>query len=559
MRMFWACTHVMLKITEIPMFVNAGLEVIPTEVTPNVMHEGEALKYDAPESAVNQMWRSNLTVADDVVRALARSRLWERNGLVDQQEQDLFNQYIDVIYIPTRLDLAVQIGRWFKGIVIFRYFGDLNEGKKYLGNIPLGDLEVIKKMVFLPIFKSLLDDHIAKHFNNTFVLHNYLDDSIVPGKWSGFVKDSPAVVVLGSVHQFEPFQKILRDLIPLTRKFPIKLLGKNIESQLPKDIASAFQVKTDLARPEFFAEFFSSQFLIYPHARKNHSHNVPIEAIYGGMPLALRTQTPTFVENSHPLLTKAFPSRVGASRSEHSLRVFASDLYNDEEKLRMLARSQQRLTAPYQLENVASELRVLLAYLQTHKPTRAEPELRTPVHTLMASYPPSDYFVKSRRVIEQDFNEPLHHLISGPELNEVTTLDVDGKQRIVIRVPKSPRQLQIILGIIPGSERFAFSAQRQHVLKIGGFRKGFGECTVTAEIYVKDECLTAMEYQARPDFFVRERLVPQENELEPFTAEFNFAWHEPFQLNLIFKSAAGSGDAYIENITHGFASMPHAE
>lgn len=548
MRMFWACTHVMLKLTEIPLFLDLGIEIIPTEVTPNVMNYLEGIKYDDPDLAINKMWRTRCTLPDDVLIAIIRSRLWERDGLISEAEQEIFNQYIDVIYIPTRLDLATKISRWFKGSIVYRYFGDLLEGKNYLLNIPESDLKIIRNMVYLPIFNSLMKEELPKYFDTHIVLHNYLDESIVPKKWSGFKKDSHAVIVLGSVHQFPPFQKILRELIPLAKIIPIKLLGKNVYSLLPKDIKEAFDVKTDLDRDEFFNEFFSSQFLIYPHTRKNHSHNVPIEAIYGGMPILFRTKTPTFIENEHDLKTKIFPSKIGAAHTLIGFRKLILKTYNNANKLEYLTKVQSPLTTPYSAKNVHSEAKRLIEHLKKIKRERADPISEKIPLIPLTTFPANLYFYNLKNVVNDDFSAPIHQFFSNSILNGVKIIEFEGKKHTVLNLKNAPNHTQLILGVIPGAESVYFCADKEHEITLDGFIFGTGRCDIFLDAYVKDIPVKRLTQ--------RERSNTQT--LMFFSKKFIINNKEPFHLSIVIK-VHGKCTAYANIIKHSISTETKIE
>lgn len=538
--MFWACTHVMLKLTEIPLFQNLGIEIIPTEVTPNVMNYLEGIKYDDPNLEINKLWRQACTIPENVLIVLMRSRLWERDGLISDAEKELFNQYIDVMYVPTRLDLAVRISKWFKGSIVYRYFGDLLEGKKYLRNIPKNDLNAIRNMVYLPIFNSLNSEPVAKFFDIKISLHNYLDGSIVPRKWNGFKKGAHAVIILGSVHQFPPFQKILRALIPLAKKIPIKLLGKNVYSLLPKDIREAFHVKTDLDRDEFFDEFFSSQFLIYPHTRKNHSHNVPIEAIYGGMPILFRTKTPTFIENEHDLKVKFFPSQIGAAHTLMGFIKLALKTYNNEEQLNQLIQVQSRLTTPYSLENVTQEAKILLNHLEKKQIERLDPIIKKDLPFIpFATFPANLYFSNLKNVVENNFSAPIYQFFSNSILNNINVINFGEQTHLVLALEHVPVYTQLILGVIPGAEAVYFCADKKHEITIDGFISGSGRCDISLDAYVNNA----------PVDRALQRQRSSSQDLIFFSKKFILSSTDPFHISLVIK-VHGTCSVYAKTIQH---------
>ncbi|HUS61370.1 MAG TPA: hypothetical protein VMY34_04175, partial [Acidimicrobiales bacterium] len=103
-----------------------------------------------------------------------RLHLWSRDGRVTAAEAEAVNESFDAVMVATRFDLAVEIRRWFRGTVCFRY----------LGNVPTipgatsapsrrRDAEGI---VSVPIFSTLADSPLGRAFRDQFLVRTVVPD-----------------------------------------------------------------------------------------------------------------------------------------------------------------------------------------------------------------------------------------------------------------------------------------------------------------------------------------------------------------------------------------------
>lgn len=547
MRLFWACTHTMLRITEIPMFKAAGLEVIPEEVTASVLTYLEGLTYDDPALPINQLWRENITIPENVLLSLRRSRLWDRNGQLSQAEIDLFNQYIHVMYVPTRIDLAIAISQWFKGTVLFRFFGDLPAGKEELE----ATQSVPSNMVYVPIFKSLLTHRIAKLFKKSFVLHNYLNTDVVTAKWPGVVVENPATIVLGDVANSIEAQDTLRALFPLAKKIPIKLLGKNIASLIPADIKKHYEIKTNLPRDRFFAEFFASQFLIYPHSNPFHSHNVPIEAVYGGMPLVFRIQTPTYIENTHTAAIDQSPRLLGAAESNAQLIDIAQRIYGDETELLRLQEMQRYLTTPYQQAVVMEECRELVAYLQQTSQPQTELAHHPENLTAWGHIPLVDHFKSQTDVVNDHFKMPLAvFAMRGNSINQLVSFTHQENPLFCLRLPIQQATF-FNLGWVSGGEPRFFAPFQWHEISIDFYSLGGEGALHCSAMQVVGEAYQAFQAIRKHFFESRGCSTPQ-------VIKIAFYSKKPFRIRLLLETF-GNAEILAGHLKHTVLTQAPAD
>lgn len=357
MRMFWACTHITLRNVELPILAEAGFEVLPEEVNVHVVSRADALIYDDPNLEVNQYWRKRTGLPESVVHALTRSRLSERKGLISEDEKAIFNRYIDVIYVPSFLEIAVNVRRWFRGEVIFRYFGSFANLSSLKGMISHFENSDIDDIYCLPIFETLADHGIAEYFSRWSVMHSAVDAKYMPLPWTGVTPNQAAAVVISRAHTGEGLE-IVRRLLPLARRIPIMLLGKNRAEHLPPDIREAFIVGGELERDAYFARFSSARFIIYPNASSYHMHYIPLEAIGAGIPLMCRDTIPLIMEYRRARDGEGVVIG-GVSSTDAELIAMAEALYNSPESLPAIAQSQRDLLNTFSPELISKEAKKL--------------------------------------------------------------------------------------------------------------------------------------------------------------------------------------------------------
>ena len=355
--MFWACTHVTLRNVELHILAKAGFEVLPEEVNVDVVSRADALAYDNPDLEINKYWRERTGLPNCVIDALRRSRLSERKGIISDDEKQLFNRYIDVIYIPSFLDIAVNVRHWFRGEVIFRYFGSFANLSSIKEMVKKFDRSEINNIYCLPIFETLEDHGVAEYFSRWSVMHSAVDAKYLPPRWTGIKPDQAAAVIMSPAHTGEGLE-LVRALLPLAKQIPILLLGRNKVEDLPADIREAFQVAGELGRDAYFAKFSSARFIIYPNASSYHMNYIPLEAIGAGIPLICRETIPLIKE--YRVSKTSEGAEIGGVSSSHSeLMAMAEALYKSPDLLPVIAQSQLDLLNTFSPKLISKEAKKL--------------------------------------------------------------------------------------------------------------------------------------------------------------------------------------------------------
>ncbi|WP_413294141.1 hypothetical protein ACLSU7_03365 [Bdellovibrio sp. HCB185ZH] len=150
MRLLYASTHPTLLPIDVRSFLSAGFEVVPTFAHTQFKgrHRLDPKPIDNPLSSTNKSWKRVCTIPpEDVVkiqmtdfyriadlpytmRTSIPSRVenphYAHCGDVSESEAELINKYFDVIVVQSFPNLVPNILKWFKGIVVFRVFGNEN-------------------------------------------------------------------------------------------------------------------------------------------------------------------------------------------------------------------------------------------------------------------------------------------------------------------------------------------------------------------------------------------------------------------------------------------------
>ena len=358
-RLFFACTHVALRASEVPIWLNVGFEVVPEEVDTGVLNRIEALSYDdATRHSVLQHCHEISTLSPEQYRIASRARLRQRKGLVNRYERDLFNACFDVIYVATDLETAVNVKRWFRGEVAYRYFGRFENLKDIRDLAQAYSQRELRDIICLPIFNSLYELDIPKIFRRSSVIHGLVLPHALKEDWSSPHPDQSAIVVMNDVKEGTEQCEILRGMLSLAHQIPIKILGKNRLDQVPADIRANMRVTGILERKEFLAQIAGCRMLIHPYAERYHNHYTNLEAVAKGVPVLFRTENPLFFEQPD-FVTEIHPaSWYGAHGTAEELFAAAVALFDQTEMLVTLAQRQKILLDIFSEQNVFDEINI---------------------------------------------------------------------------------------------------------------------------------------------------------------------------------------------------------
>ncbi len=484
-RMYFACTHVTLRATEVPVWLEVGVEVIPEEVDTAPLNLFEALRYDdLDRHEVLRQCAAASTLPAEAYRAVRRCRLRQRQGELSAEERQFFNRHIDIIYVATDLALAVAIKRWFKGEVIFRYFGAFENLRTLSDMVAEHEAEHLSGIVCLPIFNSLYEMGIERTFARSATVHGFVSKAALPARWLGVRTNQSAAVVMNHLVNNSVQTEMLTRIVPLAKRVPISILGKNDQSKVPPHIAAAFDVKGLLKRSEFLEAFAGSRFLLHPHAERHHNHYSNLEAVAMGIPVLFRTANPLYLEQPERLRQAKPAAWFGAFETEADLLAAAEQLFHEPGLLKKLVRRQRKLLAPYSRRAVVREVEAAMRLLEVSTTERPPVEAIDWPHAKLGC---GETLRLQQDLIATGGTIPFASLAIETDWK---LLAQNASGDLVMRLPQGTATRQFMLGE-------GLSLRRgQHRLSVQGGLPRDAVAEITLEIFTVDGCVALARIRA---------------------------------------------------------------
>ena len=529
MRIFWACTHLTLRDTELPVFLDAGVEMIPEEVDCAVLDPVEAADYDdANVHAVHAKWRAGCTLEEPFLTLARRCRLRQRRGLPSEEERELFNSYFDAIYIATDLDAAINVASWFRGEVLFRYFGVHNNLRSIRELADKHDPAKLKKLVVLPIFDSHLELGIESIFDRVAIVHACVEPGKI-GSWQGWREHQTAVATIGTIETGNFQERLARAVIPIAGAVPLIVLGKNNLSFIPNDLKRELSITGMLPRDEYLKRFLSARFLLHPYPGRHHNHYTNVEAVSAGLPVLFLQHNPLYRENRKFLGEDVAPESFGAFADLEALGRACVEFYADRHKLEALSAKQGALLKAFSPAIVRNEVEQLIRLLKT---SRREEPLR-PFETAFAKLPPATQ-AKRRLDFQSGANEiPFWALVGEPGISRLESDEGD----VSVVASRNVEQILVV-------ER-EFAAGQEHSFFISGRGEAGASLTIVLEAWSDGERIGVTHAVWSG---------VQAGERGAFSVPFQVVSPKPFFLSL-YVQAFGGGRLYLRTLRHEAASL----
>ena len=345
-RVLWAISHPTLVRAEVPILRQAGLDVVPEEPDPSALRELDFVQYPSDDQ---------YDTVDAPVAPGRCLRLWARGGRVSPAEAAAVNAHYDAIMVATRLDVALTVRRWFRGVVLFRHFGNV-PGLPGMDDPPR-DPRLLSGIVGVPIFSSLLDSPLGRALPETRLLRTAVPKP--PVRTTGLVSPDGDVGIylggLGNPTDYLPQIVRLAAAVPDRR---IALLGLTETHRAQFEHAARnLLVVPRLGEREYWERFTSLSVMVYPHEDPRHSHYIPFEAISLGIPCLVLERGVAAGEAGIPGTKDGAPS--GVFIDWQGLTHELAALLRSPERLTALARAQQPLLGPFSEQTVLRQARQL--------------------------------------------------------------------------------------------------------------------------------------------------------------------------------------------------------
>lgn len=309
LRMLWLSFHPTLREFEVPLLIKAGFEVIPHKPTQEVINYFN-LPSDLEDdsSATNQLWRTSHSLPQDVaeqIRAIDFFDLFDMHGKQKHpfdrtgagipriEYRHLINEWIDIVLVASYPVVVANILDWFRGISIFRLYGNENQSFRvldwYIESFPLGGLSNFityrRKYVALPILsgiKEVEDDFFVP--SDSPVLESMVqpfNENI--GKWNFQAAKPLAVTNISYLDCSESWKKKYKIFCESFVDVDFEIVGRNntekldfIDSRIKQFIP---EYQTFIGKLKEYRVFCSVGDSIQ-HAQYSH-----VEALQLGMPV----------------------------------------------------------------------------------------------------------------------------------------------------------------------------------------------------------------------------------------------------------------------------------
>jgi hypothetical protein len=283
--MLWVCHHLVLRYEEVPLFIEAGAEVIPGFGDRDFLVFDD--NYEDESNELYPNWRSYCTLPTHIVEQIRRIRI----DAPTEEEAVFMNKWVDTIYIASFPKIASQVLTWYKGIVIFRVFG----GFKSYTEICNGEginLSIFEqnndRFIWSPILKSLSSIEDSRLVHNEAHIPAFVSPKRLPFEW--MERDSERIIstVIPYIHQSDMLYSIFQKFADAFNGIDFIVLGKNNKNSV---LCQHPFILGNVNFNTLWSRLCKSRILCYGgYMTPYHLHFTPLEAIAIGVPILFLKQ-----------------------------------------------------------------------------------------------------------------------------------------------------------------------------------------------------------------------------------------------------------------------------
>ncbi|MCF6303463.1 MAG: FkbM family methyltransferase, partial [Devosiaceae bacterium] len=192
------------------------------------------------------------------------------------------------------------------------------------------------------------------------------------------------------------------------------------------------------------------------------------------------SENPLYNENSSSGTLSGPASEYGAFSDINELIEQTKHLFDQQDKLKKIAKRQKKLLAPFSKENVSAEIGELTALFNF---SRRDEKMNVPA-TPFSEIPCSDFYQNHEIFAKGNASVPLTAYINNEQLPFV---NVDSNGQVSVRISADDGLIQLTL---PGRD-LQFAAHKHHCIKLSGSASGFGQIVVVAEVWANNKMLVS--------------------------------------------------------------------
>ena len=326
--MLWCSSHSTLSREEIPLFLEAGFRVVP------LLTDFWTLQYDETlDTKICSDWKQTVGLPPEIIEKLQSLSFCTDNGCLPflQNEIDLLNKYIDVIYITVLPNLAIRLSKVFDGMVIFRPFG--HAGLNTYSNIAehygtgLEKLNGKANFHWVPILTTLQEvESPAICINATHLGAFVTNERLGRECWDSSTSEPYVVETIPRINT----QKYYLDIYKQYRKdhghLPLKILGGNESRGGCLDDTTIVGYLDDMA---YYSTAARARISIYHGRSRYHVHYHPIEFMALGVPVLFHKDSAFAFEAKHFGITEEELLNCGMYESSEQANKMAGDALKD--------------------------------------------------------------------------------------------------------------------------------------------------------------------------------------------------------------------------------------
>jgi hypothetical protein len=328
--MLWCSSHSTLAQEEMPLFLEAGFRVIP------LLTDFWTFKYDANlDNKICSQWKQSVDLPAEVIKKLQALSFCDDSGRLpfQQEEIDLLNRYVDVVYVTVLPNLAIRLSKAFHGTVIFRPFGhgalnNYSNISRHLGT-STQELQQSDNFHWVPILTSLQEIETPKICMNATHLGAYVtEERLGNHRWNPATSEPYVVETIPRINKqpyyFDIYQQYRKDHGHL----PLKILGGNQPNG--GDIGDSTIVGF-LSDDEYYSAAAKARVSIYHGRSRYHIHYHPIEFMAMGVPVLFHEESAFVSEAMHFGITTSELLSCGMYRSVQEANAMAESALRDPE------------------------------------------------------------------------------------------------------------------------------------------------------------------------------------------------------------------------------------
>ncbi|WP_426454409.1 glycosyltransferase [Paenibacillus sp. S-38] len=339
-RIFWLCSHETLRYEEIPLFLEAGAEIIPS------LGDAALLRFDSHYDNESHLlyphWRKHCTIPTPVLEEMRHIDIIGKRGKLNRTEAELFNRWIDVMYIASFPDIVNNVMDWFRGYPLFRVFGhgDFTNYSRVMDFYKLdkNKFHQHSKYIWSPILASLDLPEDPRIVKNKLYLNAFVSPERLGSQWIGRRSQPYISTTISYMDGNHPARDIYDQFSRHFKDIPSLVLGKNAKSALTganDNIAGYTDTIT------FHSKIACSRMFIYLGFHSNfHLHFTPIEAISMGVPVLFLERSGLAQEARDHGISNAALRSIGMYRDVHELSQAVKEAFHNFDFLENLTLNQ---------------------------------------------------------------------------------------------------------------------------------------------------------------------------------------------------------------------------